>query len=92
MSRSKIRNVDQIHQLKREIKQLNETIKKLERKLNNEAKKEKPKPIPKTEIAEPVQSGCPDCNKGKIEIIDLSFRKMLICTEKCGYRKVIKNG
>lgn len=92
MSRSKIRQIDQIHIQKRKIKELNETIKKLEREVNNNnkaAKKvAKAEPIKPT----PVQGGCPECIAGKVEIVELGARRLLTCTERCGYRKVIKNG
>lgn len=92
MSRSKVRKTDEIFQLKRQIKELQDENKKLLRKLNNEAKKEKSiaKDLPKP-IVEKDPASCA-CGKGKIIALDLGFRKMLSCSVSCGYRKVIKNG
>lgn len=92
MSRSKVRKTDEIFQLKRKIKELQDENKKLLRKLNNETKKEKSiaKDLPKP-IVEKDPASCEDCSKGKIQVIDLGARKMFVCSLGCGYRKVIKN-
>jgi predicted RNase H-like nuclease (RuvC/YqgF family) len=91
MSKSKQRNVDQIFELKREIKQLQETIKKLERELKNEAKVEKKEKATKTVEVKVPEGGCPECRKGKLKTIDLGVRTLVTC-EECKYRKTTKNG
>lgn len=89
---TKKRNIDEIHDLKRVNKQLQEDIKKLERQLNNQSKKENTtKPKVKDEPAPKDPADCPECQNGKIEVVELGVRKMVSCTLKCGYRKVIKN-
>jgi predicted RNase H-like nuclease (RuvC/YqgF family) len=100
MSRSKPRMVDEIFKLKRELEEKDKEIKKLQRLLNNDNKKQKKteKEIPIKEIVNPnLQqlsdlAGCPCCAFGKVQAVDLGIRKMLVCSVGCGYRQVIKNG
>lgn len=95
MSRSKKRNVDEINDLKRIIKDKDATIKSLERqirKLNQEidppSKKTKVKKEP--ENSEPVNK-CPSCSKGKLKTVELGIRSFVTC-DSCDHRLVIKRG
>jgi len=96
MSRSKKRSIDEIQELKRIIKDRDQTIKSLERqlkKLNNEldppTKKKAPKKEqPKEEVHE---NACPTCKKGKLTTTELGIRAFVRC-DKCDHKLVIKRG
>ncbi len=93
MSRSKPTKDSEIFALKKIIKDRDDEIRRLHRKLNNELKAEKkakkaeyknPKPPP-----EPKEGSCPECIKGKLIHSDLGVRSLTTCSI-CSYRKVIK--
>lgn len=93
MSKSKIRKADEIFELKKIIKDRDDEIRRLHRKLNNELKAEKkakkaeyknPKPAP-----EPKEGSCKHCLKGKLVHSDLGVRTLETCTN-CNHRKVTK--
>lgn len=97
---SKLKKTDEIFILKRKIREQEETIRKLYRKLNNELKQEKHEAKKSTKIKEPEAeqipdekdgSKCPQCPKGKLIVSDLGFRVMTSCSD-CKYKKVTKNG
>jgi predicted RNase H-like nuclease (RuvC/YqgF family) len=92
MSKSKPRHVDQIYELKRQLKEKDDEIRKLYRKLHNRDKAEKKehkkdKKLPKK--VEVKEGCCPTCLKGKLSKSDLGFRVLETCNT-CNYRKVIK--
>jgi hypothetical protein len=97
MSKSKPRKADEIFELKKIIKDRDDEIRRLHRKLHNQEKQEKfekkaqsKKKVPAVpKETEPDQ--CPDCAKGKLKITDLGARNLTTCTV-CNYRKVTKNG
>lgn len=94
MARSKKRNVDEIYDLKKIIKEKDEIIRFLERRLRKEEKQEKKlqKNAPKEEvIVVPIdKEQCMSCG-GKLEFTSLGFRTLVHCI-KCKERKIIKNG
>lgn len=89
MSKSKPRNSDVIFELKRQLKEKDEIIRKLQIRLTNEAKEEKREQ--KTVPAEPVKKSgdCPECSAGKLTTVDLGVRDMTTCS-LCKYRKTVK--
>lgn len=92
MSKSKPTQLDVIHDLKRQIKDRDDTIKKLYRKLNNELKAEKhaEKKSKKTEPEKDAkENSCLECPKGKLKTTDLGARKLISCSD-CKYRKTTK--
>lgn len=94
----KQRKSDEIFDLKRQIKELEEEVIKLNRQIQNSNKEDKraSKAITKAKVTTPVlenpsiESSCPMCKKGKIEAVSLGPRTMLKCTECKDYKKVIK--
>lgn len=83
---------DREYQLRRQIKDLQEQVEKLETE-NNRLKKqiEKAKPDePKQKHKPKSAGGCPVC-EAQIKITDLPFGKLKICTAACGWRLVSKN-
>lgn len=90
MSKSKKRNLDEIYELKQIIKEKDEEIRKLNRLLAKEEKKERKLEVPEKEVV--VKSNqCPECEEGTLEFVELGARKTYFCT-LCKYRKTVKNG
>ena len=95
MSKSKLRNVDVIFQLKQQLKEKDEEIRKLYGKIHNKEKAEKKefkknKKLPKPE-PEVKEGQCPHCKKGKLVKSELGVRSLETCSN-CTHRKVTKNG
>lgn len=94
MARTKKRNIDEIYDLKKIIKEKDELIKFLERRLKKEEKLEKKnnkkKPEPVLEVIPVESDACMSCG-GKLEFTSLGFRTLVHCL-KCKERKIIKNG
>lgn len=96
MSRSKKRNVDEINDLRRTIKEKDSIIKSLERqlkKLNQELdpKTKKSKTKPEEVKEDPPQNKCPSCSKGKLSTVELGNRHFIKC-DNCDHRLLIKRG
>lgn len=92
MSKSKKRSIDEIEDLKREIKERDEVIKSLKRQVRREEKREK-KEYSQTKLIEEEhedKTRCPNCGKGRIKTTDLGAWKLESCTLNCKYRKTIK--
>jgi predicted SprT family Zn-dependent metalloprotease len=90
MSRSK-KITDALSDLKREIKERDQTIKALQREIRSlNAELNPPVKKAKKQVEEPVsQNSCPSCKKGKITSTDLGPRQFLKCSQ-CDYKMVIK--
>ena len=54
--------------------------------------KKKMKKEKKSTEVKPKEDLCPNCNTGKLVIIDLGIKILETCSIKCGHRKTTKNG
>jgi len=95
MSKSKRRNIDEIQELKRVIKDRDQTIKSLERqlkKLNNELDPPTKKKAPKKEqLKEEVSSNkCQQCKTGKTKTSELGSIRTITSCDTCDYRQILK--
>jgi hypothetical protein len=91
----KTKKPDEVFSLKKELRECNETIANLERQLalhkkeKNEQKKEKVEKKKAKEL-EKKKNLCPDCETGTKVFSDLGIRKITTCSNKCGYKEVVK--
>ncbi len=90
MSKNKPTKDSEIFELKKIIRDRDDEIRRLHRKLNNELKAEKKakKQKPKEPII-PKEGTCPTCAKGKLVHSDLGVRHLETCTI-CNHRKISK--
>jgi uncharacterized protein YlxW (UPF0749 family) len=98
MSRSNKRSIKSHDTLKKENEELRTLNKALHRELKKLNKEVNPTPKKENIVKEeqntntaPKNQICEECNKGKLEHIDLGIRKIIKC-DLCDFRKVIKNG
>lgn len=88
----KTKRTDEVFSLKKELRECNETIANLERQLSlhkNQNKQEK-REKKKVKEQEKKENACPDCETGKKVFSDLGIRKITTCSNKCGYKEVVK--
>jgi len=91
----KTKKPDEVFSLKKELRECNETIATLEKQLalhkkeKNEQKKEKAEKKRAKEL-EKKNNMCPDCGTGSKVYSDLGIRKITTCSNKCGYKEVVK--
>lgn len=90
MSRSK-KIDDSIAELKRAIKDRDQTIKSLERQLKKLNEDLAPKKEKKKVEEVPSKTSCPECKKNSLKTTELGPNR-LITSCICGYRLVIKRG
>jgi ribosomal protein S14 len=88
----KTKKPDEVFSLKKELRECNETLEKqlaLHKKEKNEQKKEKAEKKRAKEL-EKKSNMCPDCGTGSKVYSDLGIRKITTCSNKCGYKEVVK--
>lgn len=93
MSRTKRKDIDELHKLRKELKEKDTIIKSLERQIAN-LNKEFELEIKEKDLIEEIElkkDKCPKCKKGKIKLLDLGPKMLQTCTE-CTYRSTKNNG
>ena len=96
----KTKRLDDIIRLKKELKEANETIRKLEHKLikkeqepDSDTSKRQQRKVEKAAQKElDSRDKCPGCKTGEIIISDLGIRLISTCSKKCGWRNITKHG
>jgi predicted RNase H-like nuclease (RuvC/YqgF family) len=95
MSRTKKADTEEIELLRREIKDLNSTIRHLEREIKKQGNKPDSKGAKKRQDAIiqedwDQKNKCPQCCKGDLIKSDLGVRMITSCSIGCGYREVTR--